>query len=107
LKHPNHYKVTFMMPQAVVDPETRPRSREMGQKAFGNLRGMLAECSEKELIEMDDLETTAQAVWATVHGLTSLMIAKPNYPWADRDRLIDTLLGNLMRGLKSNSAVPA
>jgi AcrR family transcriptional regulator len=107
LKHPNHYKVTFMMSQTGADPETRPRSREMGQKAFANLRGMLAECADKQLIEIEDLEITAQTVWATVHGLTSLLIAKPHYKWAERDRLIDTLLANVMRGLGARAQVPA
>ncbi|MBZ5606571.1 MAG: TetR/AcrR family transcriptional regulator [Acidobacteriia bacterium] len=106
LKHPNHYKVTFMMPEPpVTDPELCPRSREMGQKAFANLRNMLAECVEKKLLEIDDLEATAQAAWAMVHGLTSLMIAKPHYKWAERNHLIDTLLGTLMRGLTAKSPV--
>jgi AcrR family transcriptional regulator len=103
LKHPNHYKVTFMMPSAMT-PDQCPRSREMGQKAFANLRGMLEECAAKKLIEIQDLESTAQCVWAMVHGLTSLMIAKPHYQWADRNHLIDTLLSNVMRGL--NAQVP-
>ncbi len=106
LKHPNHYKVAFMMQQAIFDPELCPRSREMGQKAFNNLRGMLAECAEKELIEITDVEATAQAVWAMAHGLTSLMIAKPGYQWAERGLLIDILLGNIMRGLNAKISVP-
>ena len=107
LKHPNHYKVSFMMPMGMPNPELCPRSREMGQKAFGNLRGMLEECAAKQLIEIDDLEATAQAVWAMVHGLTSLLIAKPHYPWAERDHLIDTLVANVMGGLHARSSVTA
>jgi len=106
LKHPNHYKVTFMS-QSIPNPELCRRSREMGQKAFGNLRGMLAECAEKHLIEIADLDATAQAVWAMVHGLTSLMIAKPHYQWAERSHLVDTLIGNIMRGLNARVPVPA
>jgi AcrR family transcriptional regulator len=108
LKHPNHYKVTFMMPQQpVTDPDLCPRSREMGQKAFANLRSMLAECVEQSLIEIEDLEATAQAMWAAAHGLTSLMIAKPHYPWAERTHLIDTLLATLMRGINAHHAIHA
>jgi len=106
LKHPNHYKLTFMT-QVFATPEMCPRSREMGQKAFGNLRRMLQVCQEQNLIEIEDLDATAQAVWATVHGLTSLMIAKPHYPWVERGHLIDTLLRNTMRGLNAQVAVPA
>ena len=107
LRHPNHYKVTFMMPQAIPNPELCPRSREMGQKAFGNLRGMLEECAAKGLIEIQDLETSAQCVWAMVHGLTSLMIGKPHYQWAERNHLIDTLLASVLRGLNARVALPA
>jgi AcrR family transcriptional regulator len=107
LKHPNHYKVTFMMPMGVPNPELMPRSREMGQKAYANLRGMLEECQAKGLIEVADLEAAAQCAWATIHGLTSLMIAKPHYHWAERGLLIDTLLGGLMRGWNAKSAVLA
>jgi len=107
LKHPNHYKVTFMMPMGLPDPELCPRSREMGQKAFGNLRRMLAECAEKNLIEITDVEATAQIAWATIHGLTSLMISKPHYPWVERNHLIDLLIGNVMRGLNAKMPVPA
>lgn len=105
LKHPNHYKVTFMN-QSILNPELCPRSREMGQKAFGNLRGMLAECADKGLIEISDLDATAQAVWAMVHGLASLMIAKPHYHWVERGHLIDTLIANVMRGLNARVSVP-
>lgn len=106
LKHPNHYKLTFMM-QAFTDPQRAPRSREMGQKAFDNLRRMLLVCSEQRLIEMDDLEATAQAAWAMIHGVTSLLIAKPHFPWVERAHLIDTLLRNVLRGLNARSPVPA
>ncbi len=107
LKHPNHYKVSFMMPISITNPDLCPRAREMGQKAFGNLRGMLEECAAKQLIEIQDLEATAQSVWAMAHGLTSLLIAKPHYPWVERNHLIETLLGNVMRGLNARSTVPA
>ena len=107
LKHPNHYRVAFMMQQAVFDPEMVPRSREMGQKAFANLRSMLAECAEKGLVEVADIEATAQTMWMMAHGLTSLLIAKPNYPWAERNHLIDTLMANMMRGLGTRSTVTA
>ncbi len=104
LKHPNHYKVSFMMPVSTMNADMCPRAREMGQKAFANLRGMLEECASKNLIEIHDLDTTAQCVWAMIHGLTFLLIAKPHYPWAERSNLIDTLLSNIMRGL--NAQVP-
>jgi hypothetical protein len=28
-------------------------------------------------------------IWAHVHGLTSLLIARPEFPWVDREALIE------------------
>src|SRR5215471_16636476 len=44
LKHPNHYKVAFMMTQPFDDVEQCQRSRAMGQKAFDHLRRGIAHC---------------------------------------------------------------
>src|SRR6202050_4858865 len=38
LKHPNHYKVAFMMPDPFDDLERCPRAHAMGQRAFDHLR---------------------------------------------------------------------
>ncbi len=37
----------------------------------------------------DDVMLIAQSMWASLHGLVSLLIARPDFPWADRQRLID------------------
>jgi AcrR family transcriptional regulator len=99
LKHPNSYKVAFMMPEPFEDLEHCPRSHAMGQKAFDHLRRTLKQCVEQELIEVADVEATAQALWATIHGLTSLLIAHPRFQWVERGHLIDTLVENSLSGL--------
>ncbi len=107
LKHPNHYKVAFMMSEPFDDPEHCVRSRTMGEKAFDHLRRELANCSDQHLIEVDDVEATAQAMWATIHGLTSLLIAHPKFRWVERNHLIDTLIENAVNGLRVGRATPA
>ena len=100
LKHPNHYKVTFMMPPPLDEARRGVRSHELGQKAFSHLRNTLALCAGRGLLHIGDLEATAQATWAAIHGLTSLLIAHPKFEWLERNRLIDTLLDMLTAGLK-------
>jgi AcrR family transcriptional regulator len=99
LKYPNHYKVAFMMTHPLDEVEGCDRSHEMGQKAFNHLRNTLALCAQAHLIDVPDLEATAQALWATIHGLTSLLIAHPKFEWAERAHLIDTLIHNAIHGL--------
>ena len=53
----------------------------------------------------DDVEATAQALWATIHGLTSLLIAHPKFQWVERNHLIDTLVDNAMKGLGAGRPV--
>jgi len=102
LKYPNHYKVAFMMSRPADEIEPSGRSHEMGQKAFDHLRTTLALCAEQNLIDVPDLEATAQGLWATIHGLTSLLIAHPKFEWVERDRLIDTLIHNAVYGLRAS-----
>ena len=47
-----------------------------------------------------DASTTAQAIWASGHGVVSLMITKPYFPWAERERLIGVLLDALFAGMQ-------
>lgn len=102
LKNPNSYQVAFMMPQPFDDPERCPRAHAMGQKAFDHLRRTLERCREQRRIQVPDPEAAAQALWATIHGLTSLLIAHPRFPWLERDLVIDTLIGQAMNGIHAD-----
>jgi AcrR family transcriptional regulator len=101
LKHPNHYMVTFMMTRPAIDPQTRFKSHEVGKRAFNFLRDTLAECARQHQLEIADVEATAQALWAAIHGLTSLLIARPNFQWVERERLMDTMITTCIQGLRA------
>jgi len=106
LKHPNDYRVTFMMMrEPTMQPESCPRAHVLGQQAYENLLKGVARCAEAGLIEVDDLDMAAQVLWASIHGLTSLLIVKAAFPWKDRQRLIDTLIENSIAGLGARTAV--
>jgi len=96
-----------MMPDPFDDPQHCVRAHAMGEKAFDHLRTTLAQCAERQLIEVADIEATAQSIWAASHGLTSLLIAHPRFAWVERDHLIDTLLDNIISGLRAGRGVLA
>ena len=104
LKHPDSYQIAFMMPQPFDDPERCPRAHTSGQKAFGHLRHTLEECQQQGRIQVRDVEAAAQTLWATIHGLTSLLIAKPRFPWLDQEHLIDTLITQAMDGIHADQS---
>jgi AcrR family transcriptional regulator len=100
LKYPNHYKVALMMTEDFEERLQCERSREMGKKAYVHLRNEVERCAELGLIHVADIDASAQVLWANIHGLTSLLITHPRFPWLDRNLLIDTLIENSVAGLQ-------
>ncbi|MGA3188989.1 MAG: TetR/AcrR family transcriptional regulator [Bryobacteraceae bacterium] len=100
LKYPNHYKVAFLMTEDFEERLQCERSREMGKKAYLHLRNELGCCASLGLIQVADIEASAQVIWANIHGLTSLLITHPRFPWLDRNLLIDTQIENTLAGLQ-------
>jgi hypothetical protein len=79
----------------------------MGKKAYVHLRNEVGRCAELGLIQVMDIDASAQVLWANIHGLTSLLIAHPRFPWMDRNLLIDTLIENSVAGLQVKQPVLA
>ena len=47
---------------------------------------------------MDDFHLGV-LLWSSVHGLTSLFVAKPNLPWADQEALVDDACDLILNGV--------
>jgi AcrR family transcriptional regulator len=100
LKYPNDYKVTFMLNlRPDKSPEEYLREDSMGMRAYGYLRKIVEECVRRGKFPGADVETTTQTVWIVVHGVTSLLIAHPKFPWVDREHLIDFTIEKIVNGL--------
>ncbi len=103
LAHPQHYIASFMIPHG-HDPEIAARYKQpdtMSMQAFGFLVRLVAECVRQKKIRKVDVETVSRALWAAVHGITSLFIAIPTFDWGNRDRVVDHLIAILIDGLKT------
>ncbi|HZF12218.1 MAG TPA: TetR/AcrR family transcriptional regulator [Thermoanaerobaculia bacterium] len=99
LAHPHHYQLTFMTP--LREPQALGRREQIGRRAFERLRGHVAACLAEGGVSPDPqaVEVASQLAWATVHGLTSLLIARPDFPWAERERLIATAVESAVESL--------
>ena len=103
LKHPNDYKVTFMVSHEPGHLNER-YEHSMGHRAFALLEEGVAECIACGVFRPVDLRLASQTLWAAVHGITSLLIARPDFPWAEQDRTIDLLLDVVCAGFASEAA---
>lgn len=102
LKYPNHYRVTFINhPQIQLGADHYLRDGSMGMKAYNCLRAGVEECIKQKRFRESDVDAVTQVLWAGGHGLTSLLITKPHFPWANRNQLIDLTIDTLVEGLRA------
>lgn len=105
LRNPHAYQFAFII------RGTGPTRPYKPHAAFAFLRNTVRQYIDERQFRALDVDTATQAIWAAVHGVTSLLIARPNFPWVDKEELIkcvidsavDTLL--LPRG-GTDPAVP-
>ena len=87
MSHPNHYRLMFMTPHPPMkfDDEIMQRQGNPEQDAYAFLRDIVAEGVKDGRLtkEWHDVELTSQTIWAGVHGVISLEIAKCNDDWVD------------------------
>jgi len=107
-RYPNHYKFMFMTPHPPHEPDEVDREM-MGnpeKDAYAFLKWAVQQALDAKCFrqELTDAELLSQTLWASVHGVISLQIAKGCDPWVDwrpiRDRaelMLDVTLRGLMR----------
>ncbi|HKA17115.1 MAG TPA: TetR/AcrR family transcriptional regulator [Blastocatellia bacterium] len=102
LQYPNHYKLTFINhPQHPRDEKRQLREESMGMKAYGNLRAGVEACIKAKQFRETNVEAVTQMMWAGGHGITSLLISMPDFPWVNKDELIDLMIDTLIDGLRA------
>ena len=100
LEYPQDYKLTF-----VIRPQFQKglglQEGSVGEKVFNYLREMVSECVHQKKFRQMDVETTGQVLWSAVHGVTLLLIDFPDFPWTEKDKLVDTVIHTTIEGLKA------
>ena len=96
LKNPNDYRFAFLM-------QTAELRRGTVSPAFQVLRDKVAKCVEQKVFRPVDVDTAAQALWAAVHGVTSLLIMKPHFPWVEWRQLIEQVIDCAVDSLLAKS----
>jgi AcrR family transcriptional regulator len=99
LEHPAHYQITFMTPGVRYGEESERRSA-VGCESFECLRKTVGACIEGGFLRVKDVDLASQVLWAGVHGITSLLIAKPSFPWVTQSELIEAMVDSLLGGMK-------
>jgi AcrR family transcriptional regulator len=108
VRYPHHYVFMFMTPHPEHEPDEEDREI-MGNPevdAYALLKWAVEEAIKAGCFreEVQDAELVSQTLWASVHGVISLDIAKCKDPWVEwrpmRDRaemMLDVTLRGLVR----------
>jgi len=87
VRYPNHYKFMFMTPHPCHEPDEEDReimgNPEVDAYAFLKWAVQQAIDAGRLREELQDAELISQTLWASVHGVISLDIAKGTDPWVD------------------------
>jgi AcrR family transcriptional regulator len=97
LENPEPYRILFM---------TRSESAQQrdvvvgaGARAFQHLVDAVQRCVDAGAFRPGDPVLAATCVWTAVHGITSLLISMPGFPWPDVETLVDHVTDIQIRGL--------
>jgi AcrR family transcriptional regulator len=93
LGSPNEYRCAFILPSVSRVQPYRPHA------AFDLLRSHVRTGIESGAFRNKSVDEVAQVIWAGVHGLTSLLIARPAFPWVERTRLANAMADALIESL--------
>jgi AcrR family transcriptional regulator len=102
LEHPEQYRILFMRKPADT-PEGFKDERLMKSASFDHVVDAVQRCVDAGLME-GDARQHALFLWALVHGLTSLLISKPDFAWPPVDDLIESVCSTPFEGLTKKNA---
>ena len=91
LKNPGAYEFAFIL--------RRPGAGSKRHMAYGYLHAAVKRCIEEKRFRISNADVASQALWAAVHGITSLLILRPDFPWAKKKTLIAQVVDGAVDGL--------
>lgn len=94
----NAYRLAYMTPPIEAAPMAQSAARELAADLYKGFEAAVKAVEETGRLHRD-CRTTAQVLWAGVHGVISLMITKPYFDWIDRDTLVREMLDAQFLGL--------
>jgi AcrR family transcriptional regulator len=96
LEHPEVYRLLML---TKAEGNIDEPGHEAGRACFTHLVEAVDRCVKSGAFTDVDPLVASLALWAGVHGLTSLLITFPDFDWRDVDALIDFTLDVAIEGL--------
>ncbi len=98
--NPEHYRVVMMRRHAASDEEYADLAMASG--AFAHLVATVTACISADVLRGEPVALALQ-LWAAAHGLASLLVAKPYFPWPELGPLVDQTICMAGLGLATHA----
>ena len=102
LANPEHYRIVMMRPPTAGETH---ETDQIATGAFGHLLDGVTACIGLGILEGDPLHL-GMKLWATAHGIASLLITKPGFPWPPVAELVDATICMAGTGLAAQTRLP-
>jgi AcrR family transcriptional regulator len=76
--------------------QAHPRKPDV---TYERMRALVQRCIDEKRFRRMNADAASQALWAAAHGITSLLILRSRFPWADRDKLVGQVIDAAVDGL--------
>jgi AcrR family transcriptional regulator len=94
------YKIAFMLDLALDHEQQVILQNLVGLRAFSIFRDKVGDLQAQGFIQSGPTDLIAQSIWAAMHGLCALLLARPSFPWANQDELIAFHSGLIIQGAR-------
>jgi AcrR family transcriptional regulator len=98
LEEPAAYKIAFMLDLNLDVSQILCFQEQVGMHAFSIFRDKIGDLQVSGQVKSGDTNMMAQSIWAAMHGLCALLLARPHFPWVAREVLIAAHIDLIARG---------
>jgi AcrR family transcriptional regulator len=93
VRHPDAYRIAFLVRRPRQQGAIEPHA------AFETLRIAVRACVAARRFRKIDVDLASQALWTALHGVTSLLVQLPQFPWVDTEQLVATVIDHAVQPL--------
>ncbi|MEH7352066.1 TetR/AcrR family transcriptional regulator [Neobacillus drentensis] len=96
-KHPDYYRLIFIenlhqLQRVMTEEDDRIRG-------FLLLTEIVAKAMSTGALKKNDAQLVSQSLWASLHGITSLLITFPDFSWHEKEGFVTFQVDAMIKGL--------
>ena len=99
LENPNAYQLVFCAHAGVMSDAKTEATQALGDRCFQKFIDVVEEIAASGRLRTGSVDSAAQVLWTSCHGLVSLIITKPTFKWATNEELRRVMLDSMLHGL--------